>query len=76
MRVRLKAGFDISGFPPSARVVLQTLKTYGMIVADNGGDWFISGMPDPRWSDAELNTLKQVQGSNFEVVAMGTVVTK
>jgi hypothetical protein len=74
MRVRLKAGFDISGFPPSARVILQALKTYGMMVADNGGDWFISGMPDPRWDDAELNTLKQVQGSNFEVVQMGAVV--
>jgi len=76
MRVRLKAGFDISGFPPSARVILQALKTYGMMVADNGGDWFISGAPDARWNDAELNTLKQVQGSNFEVVRMGTVVTQ
>lgn len=75
MRVRLKAGFDISSFPPSARVILQALKTYGMIVADNGSNWFISGAPDPRWSDDELNTLKQVQGSNFEVVQMGTVVT-
>jgi hypothetical protein len=75
MRVRLKAEFDISGFPPSARVVLQALKTYGMIVADNGGDWFISGAPDARWNDDELNTLKTVLGSNFEVVRMGTVVT-
>ena len=76
MRVRLKASFDISGFPPSARVILQALKTYGMMVADNGGDWFISGAPDARWNDAELNTLKQVAGSNFEVVAMGTLVTR
>jgi hypothetical protein len=76
MRVRLKASFDISGFPPSARVILQALKTYGMMVADNGGDWFISGAPDARWNDAELNTLKQVTGSNFEVVAMGAVVTR
>jgi hypothetical protein len=75
MRVRQKAGFGISGFPPSARVILQALKTYGMMVADNGGDWFISGAPDARWDDTELNTLKQVQGSNFEVVRMGTVVT-
>jgi hypothetical protein len=74
MRVRLKAGFDISGFPASARVILQALKTYGMMVADNGGDWFISGTPDPRWNDAELNTLKQVLGSNFEVVSMGAVI--
>jgi hypothetical protein len=76
MRVRLKAAFDLSGFPPSARVILQALKTYGMIVADNGSDWFISGTPDPRWDDAELNTLKQVPGSSFEVVRMGTVVTR
>jgi hypothetical protein len=74
MRVRLKASFDISAFPPSARVILQALKTYGMLVADNGSDWFISGAPDPRWNDAELNSLKQVKGSNFEVVNMGSVV--
>lgn len=74
MRVRLKASFDISGFPPSARVILQALKTYGMMVADNGGDWFISGAPDARWNDAELNTLKQVVGSNFEVVNMSAGV--
>ncbi|HEY7233263.1 MAG TPA: hypothetical protein VH539_03890 [Gemmatimonadaceae bacterium] len=74
MRVRLKASFDISGFPASARVILQALKTYGMIVADNGSDWYISGAPDPRWSDSELNALKTVPGSAFEVVAMGTLV--
>ena len=76
MRVRLKASYDISGYPPSARVILQALQTYGMIVADNGSDWFISGAPDARWNDTELNTLKQVQGSNFEVLRMGTVVTQ
>lgn len=76
MRVRLKASYDIAGYPASARVILQALKTYGMIVADNGSDWFISGAPDARWNDTELNTLKQVQGSNFEVVRMGTVVTQ
>lgn len=46
-----------------------------MIVADNGGDWFISGAPDARWNDAELNTLKRVPGSAFEVVRMETIVT-
>jgi hypothetical protein len=55
-------------------VILRALKTYGMIVADNGSDWFISGAPDIRWNDDELNTLKTVPGSAFEVVAMGTVV--
>jgi len=76
MRVRLKATFDLTGYPPSARVILRALQTYGMIVADNGSDWFISGAPDARWNDTELNTLKQVQGSNFEVVRMGAVVTR
>lgn len=75
MRVRLKASYDITGFPPSARVILQALKTYGMFVADNGGDWFLSGAPDSRWDDAELNTLKRVPGSAFEVVRMTAVVT-
>jgi hypothetical protein len=75
MRVRLKASYDISGFPPSARVILQALKTYGMFVADNGSDWFISGAPDARWNDAELNTLKSVPGNAFEVVQMTAVVT-
>jgi hypothetical protein len=74
MRVRLKASCDISGYPPTARVILQALKTYGMMVADNGGNWFISGAPDARWNDTELNTLKQVAGSNFEVVNMAAVV--
>lgn len=71
MRVRLKAGFDISGFPPGARVVLQALKTYGMILADNGGNWYLSGAPDSRWNDDELNTLKRLTGNEFEVVKMG-----
>ncbi len=73
MRVRLKASYDISSYPPSAQVVLRALKTYGMIVADNGSDWFLSGAPDARWNDAELNTLKSVRGRDFEVVRMGQI---
>lgn len=73
MRVRLKASFDLSGYPPQARVVLQALKTYGMIVADNGSNWFVSGAPDSRWDDAQLSTLKTVPGDSFEVVASGPV---
>ena len=76
MRVRLRAGYDITGFPASAQVILQALQTYGMIVADNGSDWFISGTADARWNDAEINTLRQVKGSDFEVVQMGAVVTQ
>ena len=74
MRVRLKAGYDTSGFPPEARVILEALKRYGMFLADNGGDWFLSGAPDPRWNDAALATLKSVRGRDFEVVEMGPVV--
>jgi hypothetical protein len=75
MRVRLKASFDISGYPQQAKVILQALKTYGMIVADNGSNWFISGTPDKRWNDDAVNTLKKVPGSAFEVVKMGPVTT-
>jgi hypothetical protein len=76
MRVRLKAAFDISGFSPRMQVILRALKKYGMIVADNGSNWYISGAPDPRWDDNELNTLKAIKGSSFEVVQMGTIVTQ
>lgn len=75
MRVRLKASFDISSFPASVQVILKALKKYGMFVADNGSNWYISGAPDSRWNDDELNTLKSIQGSNFEVVKMGTLTT-
>jgi hypothetical protein len=68
LRVRLKAGFDASGFPRQARVVLQALKRYGMILADNGSPWFVSGAPDARWSNDDLHSLGRVHGSEFEVV--------
>ena len=74
MRVRLKAGFNISTYPPSAQVILRALKKYGMIVADNGSDWYVSGTADARWNDTELNTLKALHGSDFEVVKMTGVV--
>jgi hypothetical protein len=67
-RVRLKAAVDISGYPRQARVVLQALKTYGMILADNGSSWYISGAPDPHWSNDALHTLGGIKGSDFEVV--------
>jgi hypothetical protein len=73
MRVRLKASFDISKFPAEARTILQAMKTYGMIVADNGSGWYFTGAPDSRWNDEHLNTLKTLTGNNFEVVKMGTI---
>jgi len=73
LRFRLKASYDISKFPKDAQVILTALKKYGMIVADNGGDWFLSGAPDPRWNDENLATLKQVKGSDFEAVFTGPV---
>jgi hypothetical protein len=69
LRVRLKASFDGSGFRKQARVVLTALKRYGMLVADNGSNWYISGAPDPRWNNDALHTLGRVRGSDFEVVA-------
>jgi hypothetical protein len=74
MRVRLKAGFDISHFSPHVQVILKALKKYGMFVADNGSNWYISGSPDSRWDDDELGELKTIKGNNFEVVKMGTVI--
>lgn len=74
MRVRLKASFNISGYPAAAQVVLRALKLYGMIVADNGGDFFLTGTADARWNDDVNNTLKQVKVGDFEVVLMVGVV--
>jgi len=74
MRVRLKADFDISGFSPRNQVILRAMKEYGMIVADNGSDWYFSGAPDARWDDEELGELKGLEGDDFEVVRMEEVV--
>ena len=76
LRVRLKASVDISKFSPAIQVILSALKKYGMFVADNGGGWFLSGAPDPRWSDDELGMLKMIHGRDFEVLKMGQIVIK
>ncbi len=68
-RFRLKASVDVSGMPRQARVVATALKRYGMLVADNGSNWFISGAPDPRWDNDALRALKRLKGSDFEVVS-------
>jgi hypothetical protein len=68
LRVRLKASVDISGLPYQARVVAQALKRYGMILADNGSPWYISGAPDRHWSNDALHLLDRLSGQDFEVV--------
>ena len=73
MRVRLKASFDVSTYPPEVRVILAAMKKYGMFVADNGSGWFVSGAPDPRWNDNNLSTMSRVPSSAFEVMLMGPV---
>jgi Putative Ig domain len=76
MRVRLKENFDFSGYPAQAQVILRALKKYGMIVADNGSNFYLSGTADARWNDLVLNALKKVTVGNFEVVQMQGVVTR
>jgi hypothetical protein len=67
-RFRLKAGFDISSYPAYAQVILRAMKKYGIILADNGSNWYVSGTQDTGWDDDALNTLKQLRGSDFEAV--------
>jgi hypothetical protein len=74
MRVRLKASTNIGGYPAHVQVILRAMMKYGMFVADNGSSWYVSGAPDPRWSDSELATLSGIKGSDFEVVVMSGLV--
>jgi len=67
-RFRLKANFNISTYPPDVQVILRAMKKYGIILADNGSAWFISGKPDDRWNNTNLQTFSQLLGSNFEAV--------
>lgn len=73
MRLRLKAGYDISGFSTNLKVILTAMKKYGLIMADNGSAMYISGAPDGRWDNDDLHNLSQVPGSAFEVVQMNPV---
>jgi len=74
LRLRLKVSFDLTPFHGQALVILKALKRYGMIVADNGSSWYITGAPDRRWNDDNLHTLGQVPGSAFEAVQSGPLV--
>ena len=74
LRLRLKASYPVAGFSGQALVILQALKRYGLIVADNGSPWYVTGAPSPGWDEASLNTLKQVPGSAFEAVETGPII--
>lgn len=67
-RFRLKADYDTSGFSQQAQVLLQAFKTYGIVLADNGSDWYVSGSPNPAWDNDQLHELDALQGSDFEAV--------
>jgi hypothetical protein len=73
-RFRLKASFDISGFPPDVQVILQALKKYGMMLADNGSAWYISGAPDDRWNNDDLATMRNIPGSAYEAVDVSSLM--
>ncbi len=76
LRLRLKASFDLAPYHGQALVILRALQRYGLIVADNGSSWYISGASDPRWRDEDLNQLKTVPGSAFEAVSSGPILHK
>lgn len=75
-RFRMKADYDCSDLSAEVQVICTALKKYGMFVADNGSDWFLSGQPDPRWDDEALRDLKQIPGSAFEAVYTGEIVSE
>ena len=74
LRLRLKAGFDISGYSPKNQIILNAMKKYGIILADIGSDFFVTGAPEDRWDNDDLQNLKKVKASDFEVIKMGEIL--
>ena len=74
LRLRMKAGFSCAGLSTEVQVMCDALKKYGMFVADNGSDWYLSGAPDMRWNDGNLADLSAITGDAFEVVDTGPVI--
>jgi hypothetical protein len=74
LRLRLKAGYGLGRFSGAARTIAEAMKRYGLIVADNGSNWYISGSSDRRWDDENLDQLKRIPGSAFEVVKSAAAV--
>jgi len=72
-RIRLKASFDITGYSKNMQVILQAMKTYGLILADIGSDMYVGGAPDSLWDNNDLATLKAIKNTDFEVVKLGTI---
>ncbi|MFZ1927324.1 MAG: hypothetical protein WAU42_14435 [Solirubrobacteraceae bacterium] len=76
LRLRLKAGFNLASYHGQALVVLRALKRYGLVVADNGSPWYITGAPNPAWNNEDLDQLKRVPGTAFEAVSSGPILHK
>jgi hypothetical protein len=76
LRLRLKSGFDVSGFSATNQAILNAMKNYGLILADIGSDMYLTGAPDDRWDNDDLNQLKSVKATDFEVVQMGEIIYK
>jgi hypothetical protein len=74
LRLRLEAGYDLGRFSGAAKTIATAMKRYGLIVADNGSNWFFSGSSDRRWDDENLDQLKRIPGSAFEVVKSAAAV--
>ncbi len=74
VRFRLKADVDLSGFSRETRLILRALQTYGMILADNGSPWYLSGAPDERWDNDVLHELHRVRGVDFEAVDVSSLM--
>jgi len=74
LRLRMKGSYSCATYSPEVQVICTALKRYGMYVADNGSDWFVSGAHDPRWNDSNLGDLKKVPGSAFEAVDTGPIL--
>ena len=74
LRLRLKAGYGLGRFSGAARAIAEAMRHYGLIVADNGSNWYISGSSDRRWDDENLDQLKRIPGNAFEVVKSAAAI--
>jgi len=75
MRLRMKADYDCGGLSAEVQVLCAAFKTYGLLLADNGSDWYVSGAPDERWNDDALHDIWDIPGSAFEAVYTGELIS-